>query len=195
MEDNSDSILVKGQAPIVHWTRGVEFEQAARSQLMNIAQLPFIHDHVAVMPDVHMGIGATVGSVIPTKGAIVPAAVGVDIGCGMHAIELGVKASALPDNLSQLRAAIELAVPHGFSSENKGHSKGCFENAPSAAAKVWRDKLSADYARIIVRNPQVVHDTVVNQIGTLGGGNHFIEVCLDTEDGVWIMLHSGSRGV
>lgn len=190
-----EEIKSEGKAVIKHWTSGVEFEHAAREQLDNIASLPFIHSHIAVMPDVHMGRGATVGSVIPTKGAIVPAAVGVDIGCGMVALQLDVKASRLPDNLRQVRAAIEQAVPHGFSSANRDHTKGGWVNPTNPALKLWRDKLSKGYDRITNSHKSILKKNVIEQLGTLGGSNHFIEVCLDNDENVWLMLHSGSRGV
>ncbi len=185
----------QGRAKIKHWTSGVQFEQAAQQQLRNMATLPFIHSHIAVMPDVHMGKGATVGSVIPTKNAIIPAAVGVDIGCGMCALQLDVKASQLPDNLSGLRAAIEESVPHGFSSEHRGHKKGCFVDVANATVRTWRQHLERGYDQIVQKHREIGKDNALQQLGTLGGGNHFIEICLDTDDNVWIMLHSGSRGV
>lgn len=185
----------QGRAKIKHWTSGVQFEHAAQQQLRNIATLPFIHSHIAVMPDVHMGKGATVGSVIPTKNAIIPAAVGVDIGCGMCALQLDVKASQLPDNLGVLRSAIEESVPHGFSSENRGHKKGCFVDVANSTVRTWRQHLESGYERIVQKHREIGKDNAMQQLGTLGGGNHFIEICLDTEDNVWIMLHSGSRGV
>lgn len=191
---NYDIIQEQGRCPIKHWTRGVEFEQPAIQQLRDIASLPFIHSHVAVMPDVHFGSGATVGSVIPTKHAVIPAAVGVDIGCGMVALQLDVKASQLPDNLKAVRAAIEAAVPHGFSSENRGHHKGTFVDASNTMLRAWKAHLADDYDIIIKKYPSLAKAAVTNQLGTLGGGNHFIELCVDTDDNVWIMLHSGSRG-
>src|SRR5215831_454259 len=108
-------VIDTGGAPIKAWTRGVPIEDAARRQIANVARLPFIHRHVAIMPDVHWGRGATVGSVIPTVGAIIPAAVGVDIGCGMAAVRLaGARAEHLPDSLAQIRSEIEHTVPVGF---------------------------------------------------------------------------------
>src|SRR5688572_27721981 len=123
-QNQYDVIHDEGAAPIKHWTRGVPLEDAAREQLRNIAKLPFIHRHVAVMPDVHLGIGATVGSVVPTIGAVVPAAVGVDIGCGMMAARTTLTASDLPDDLAPLRHAIEAAVPHGRTTGRGTRDKG-----------------------------------------------------------------------
>jgi tRNA-splicing ligase RtcB len=178
--------------PVKAWTLGVPFERAAQRQLENVARLPFIHSHVAAMPDVHFGRGATVGSVIPTAGAIVPAAVGVDIGCGMVAQRTSLDASQLPDTLAPLRAEIERAVPHGGKG-GRGRDPGAWEGLPKPVARAWRD-LERRYARIVDAHPRVEHRSPAQQLGTLGGGNHFIEVCLDEEDRVWLMLHSGSRG-
>ncbi len=184
-----EEITDTGGVPIRSWTRGVAFEAGAQRQLRNVARLPFVHSHVAAMPDVHFGIGATVGSVIPTVGAIVPAAVGVDIGCGMVAQRTSLDASGLPDSLKDLRREIEQAVPHGG---GKG-SLGAWREAPKRVGRAWRG-LSDAYARIVDRHDKVAHRRPVEQLGTLGSGNHFIEVCLDEEDRVWVMLHSGSRG-
>ncbi len=169
-------------------TEGVPVERQAEQQLRNIASLPFIHGHVAAMPDVHYGIGATVGSVIPTMGAIVPAAVGVDIGCGMAAVRTTLTSHHLPNNLANLRAGIEKVVPVG---------RRDFGIDPTKAAdKVWYRDFKRGLEAIQEKHPKVgTRKPPVGQIGTLGGGNHFIEVCLDTEDRVWFMLHSGSRGV
>jgi tRNA-splicing ligase RtcB len=185
-----EEITATGGVPVRAWTRGVAFEDAARRQRLNVARLPFVHSHVAAMPDVHLGIGATVGSVIPTVGAIVPAAVGVDIGCGMVAQRTSLRADQLPDSLRALRVAIETAVPHGG---GKRARVGAWDEAPKPVGRAWR-ALSEGYDRIVERHPRVAHPRPVEQLGTLGGGNHFIEVCLDEADRVWVMLHSGSRG-
>jgi len=174
--------------PVKIFTRDVE--EAALKQLSNIAQLRFIHSHVAVMPDVHAGIGATVGSVIPTKGAIIPAAVGVDIGCGMNAIRLGLKASQLPDSLRQIRSAIEHSVPVGFELHRQIKAKASTLNPLEKRLKAITDK-----HRGLKRMLRDFDRTWQKQLGTLGGGNHFIELCLDEQDDVWVMLHSGSRGL
>jgi tRNA-splicing ligase RtcB len=181
-----------GYAPIKAWIEGVPVEDAARKQLFNIAALPFIHSHVAVMPDVHLGKGATVGSVIATRGAIVPAAVGVDIGCGMMAMRTTLTASDLPDSLSALRSAIEAAVPHG----GIGLKGGWKDGVPDKVARLFADSGLADGLRELEdRHPAIAKAQSVTHLGSLGGGNHFIEVCLDEEDRVWAMLHSGSRGI
>ena len=186
-------IYSKG-VPIKAWTHGVAVEAEALAQLKNLAALPIVFDHVAVMPDVHYGIGATVGSVVPTKGAIIPAAVGVDIGCGMMAIETDLAASQLPDSLADLRAAIEAAVPHGRSSSGGRGDRGAWHKLPTSVAAAWK-ALVPTYERMAGKHARVGDGNDVNHLGTLGTGNHFIEVCLDERDRVWFMLHSGSRGV
>lgn len=174
--------------PIKEWTDGVPVEYAAREQLRNVASLPIVWPHVAVMPDVHFGIGATVGSVIPTRAAIIPAAVGVDIGCGMCAVRTTLTSHQLPETLAPLREAIEAAVPVGFNDHG--------DDVPGDVAALWNGRLERRYDAIQERHAGTsTRRSPARQIGTLGGGNHFIEVCLDEEDRVWVMLHSGSRGV
>src|SRR5262245_8484275 len=180
--------------PITAWTPGVGTEDAARKQLENVARLPIVFRHVAVMPDVHWGIGATVGSVVPTEKAIIPAAVGVDIGCGMMAVETDLPASRLPDSLKQLRFAIEKAVPHGRTANGGRGDRGAWHQIPLAPAEAWTH-LAPGYRALIDEHPKLGQGNDVNHLGTLGTGNHFIEVCLDERDLVWFMLHSGSRGV
>jgi tRNA-splicing ligase RtcB len=146
------------------------------------------------MPDVHWGIGATVGSVVPTEGAIIPAAVGVDIGCGMMAVETTLVASRLPDTLKPLRTAIEKAVPHGRTRNGGKGDRGAWLRIPKPVERAWKD-LVGDFEMLVENHPKVAQANDVNHLGTLGTGNHFIEVCLDERDLVWFMLHSGSRGV
>ena len=181
-------------APIKHWTRGVQLEDAAHDQLRNVASLPFIHKHVAAMPDVHWGIGATIGSVIATKGAIIPAAVGVDIGCGMMAVQTTLTANDLPDSLSGVRSAIEAAVPHGRTDKGGKNDRGAWGDVPDGVAEIWNSELGSTYQTITEKHPKALAHNNVRHLGTLGTGNHFIEVCLDEDDRVWAMLHSGSRG-
>lgn len=181
--------------PIKHWTRGVQLEHRAHDQLCNIATLPFIYKHIAAMPDVHWGQGATIGSVIPTKGAIIPAAVGVDIGCGMLAQKTNLTANDLPDNLLAVRSAIEAAVPHGRTDNGGKNDRGAWGNIPDIVRGLWREKYSDNYKKLVEKHPKVKAFNTVRHLGTLGTGNHFIEVCLDETDSVWIMLHSGSRGM
>lgn len=171
------------------WVKGVPVEEGARRQLENVAGLPFIHSHVAVMPDVHYGRGATVGSVIPTKGAIIPAAVGVDIGCGMMAIGTSLTANDLPDSLVAIRSEIERKVPVG------NGPGGNHKDAPARAATALRKSGLVERLEAITgKHKRIQRTAFAKQLGSLGGGNHFIELCLDETDHVWVMLHSGSRG-
>jgi tRNA-splicing ligase RtcB len=176
------------------WIDGVTVEEQARRQLDNIASMPFIHKHVAIMPDCHWGMGATVGSVIPTRGAIIPAAVGVDIGCGMMARRTSLTASDLPDNLLGLRTGIERRIPHG-----RTDNGGINDAGAHCETQSWMNvhPLFADLRKIVEKHPKLkqAEGRAPFHMGTLGTGNHFVEVCLDEEDRVWIMLHSGSRGI
>ena len=183
---------VAGGVPIKMWTRGVPVEDAATQQLMNAARLPIAFKHVAAMPDVHYGIGATVGSVIATSRAIIPAAVGVDIGCGMMAAKTTLRAEDLPDTLAPLRAAIERAVPHGRSPGAR--DPGAWSKVPGAVETAWAE-LEPEFTQLTREHPRLEKTNNRSHLGTLGSGNHFIEVCLDEEGAVWFMLHSGSRGV
>jgi len=191
---NYNEVITEDGVPIKMWTRGVPVEPEALQQLTNAARMPIVFHHVAAMPDVHLGIGATVGSVIPTFKAIIPAAVGVDIGCGLMACKTTLRAEDLPDNLGPLRAAIEKAVPHGRNPERRGRDHGAWETPPDEADAAWAglvdefDAICADYPKLKNTNNR-------KHMGTLGTGNHFIEVCLDEAGAVWFMLHSGSRGV
>src|SRR6266852_4169944 len=165
---------------VLAWADPAQIESVALDQLRNIARLPWVFHHVAAMPDVHYGKGATVGSVIAMKDALSPAAVGVDIGCGLAAVRTSLTASGLPDSLAGLRSEIERAIPVGFEQHRK---------PVQSDPELWREFQELTPA---VRNlePKARH-----QLGTLGGGNHFLELCLDTEDRVWLMLHSGSRNI
>ncbi|HZQ75601.1 MAG TPA: RtcB family protein [Burkholderiales bacterium] len=180
--------IEEGSVPVKAYA--ADIEPAARQQLVNLSRLPIVHHHVAAMPDVHLGIGATVGSVIPTKRAIIPAAVGVDIGCGMIATRLSLAASELSEKaLSKVFHQIERDVPLGFRQHGEREVR-------SAAARPFQKEL----AKIMQKHPGIEKrmgrsSSWVHQMGTLGGGNHFIEVCLDESDRVWVMLHSGSRGI
>lgn len=181
-------IITKGKVPVKIYTD--EVDHGAMQQLYNMSQLPFIHSHLAVMPDVHLGKGATVGSVIPSKGAIIPAAVGVDIGCGMNALRLSIKAGDLPDNLRAIRLAIEEVVPVGFNMHKYDRAR----NSTIRALSGGLDQIISKHKKIHTYQKRP-YQTWVRQIGTLGGGNHFIELCLDENQDVWVMLHSGSRGI
>src|SRR2546427_4496735 len=181
-------IIEGGRVPVKVFTH--DLEAHARAQLANVAQLPIVFGHVAAMPDVHAGIGATVGSVIPTRRAIIPAAVGVDIGCGMNAVRLSLGSQQLPDSLARVRTAIERAVPVGFD-----------EHRESDARRDACAPLKRRLERVVRKHPKIAkmqrdHENKwVRQMGSLGGGNHFIEVCLDESERLWVMLHSGSRGI
>ena len=194
-ETTHNVINPENGVPIRAWTRGVPLEPEAEKQLRNVAQLPFVFRWIAAMPDVHWGIGATVGSVIPTKGAIIPAAVGVDIGCGMMAVQTTLNARDLPDNLKAIRDAIENAVPHGRTNNGRSGDRGAWHDIPERNAEVWSAELKPGYDGILQKHRALDRGNDVNHLGTLGTGNHFIEVCLDESDNVWLMLHSGSRGV
>jgi tRNA-splicing ligase RtcB len=183
-----------GGVPIKMWTQGVPVEPEAKRQLANAAKLPIVFKHIAAMPDVHVGIGATVGSVIPTLKAIIPAAVGVDIGCGMMAAKTTLRAEDLPDNLGPLRSAIERAVPHGSAPKHRGRDPGSWENPPETVDQVWAT-LVDEFDALCELHPRLKNTNNRKHLGTLGTGNHFIEVCLDEAGFVWFMLHSGSRGV
>src|SRR5262245_29424191 len=178
----------EGLVPVKVYTD--EIEPAARAQLVNVSKLPIVHPHVAAMPDVHLGIGATVGSVIPTRRAIIPAAVGVDIGCGMMAARTSLTANELDEtSVKKVFAQISRDVPVGFGQ----HSE---RDARTDTAMEFKKDLS----RVLQKHPGIEkrvgrNSSWVNQLGTLGGGNHFIEVCLDQSGCVWAMLHSGSRGI
>ncbi len=189
---NYEVIEVEDGVPIKAWVRGVPFEDEARQQLVNVARLPFIHRWVAAMPDVHWGIGATVGSVIPTVGAIVPAAVGVDIGCGMMAVRTTLSSSDLPTDLKPMRQAIERAVPHGLTFGKR--DRGSWHDVPKRAVRAWTD-LEPTFRKLCSKHPVLKSTNNLVHLGTLGTGNHFIEVCLDESEQVWVVLHSGSRGV
>lgn len=182
----------EGHRPIKAWTNGVFIEDQALRQLKNLASLPFIHGHIAAMPDVHWGMGATVGSVIPTNGAIIPAAVGVDIGCGMMATRLaGATENDLPESLRQIRSEIEHTVPVGFGKHQPG-----FVNTKIARPLYDRVSwLEEKHPKLFARRKESADTVTVQQFGTLGGGNHFIELCIDERGDLWVMLHSGSRGI
>ncbi len=193
MKDATYQLLeVANGKPVKAWIEGVPLEPDARQQLLNTARMPFIFKHMAVMPDVHLGKGSTIGSVIPTQGAIIPAAVGVDIGCGMIAARTSLVAADLPDNLFGLRSAIEKAVPHGKTFGRR--DQGAWEHVPNAADQAW-SAMAGRFKAITDKYPKLEKTNNRAHLGTLGGGNHFIEVCLDEVNRVWFMLHSGSRGV
>ena len=178
----------KQNVPVKVWSELSTVEPEAVKQLTNIASLPFVFKHVAAMPDVHLGTGATVGSVIATKGAVIPAAVGVDIGCGMMAAQIKVPLNELKEKVSAIRTAIEAVVPVGFS-DNKHISSRV---ANWEGWQRWDNLHASKYRKV---NESELKSKAMKQAGTLGGGNHFIELCEDTRGNAWVMLHSGSRGI
>ncbi|MGD0968647.1 MAG: RtcB family protein [Candidatus Aquilonibacter sp.] len=187
-------VFQDGGRPIKAWIDGVELEDSARAQLVAVSKLPFIFQHVAVMPDVHWGVGATIGSVIATQGAVIPAAVGVDLGCGMIAQRTSLTASQLPDDLGPLRSAIEAAIPHGRTDNGRENDRGAWGDVPAHIQDRIFGNLSAYAPGQVLESDRRVSQAT-RQLGTLGTGNHFVEVCLDEEQRVWVMLHSGSRGI
>lgn len=178
------------------WVNGVQLEDAARVQLDNMAQMPFIHKHIAIMPDVHWGMGATIGSVVATRGAIIPAAVGVDIGCGMIAQRTSLTADDLPDNLHALRSELERVIPHGRTNNGGTGDRGAWATVPTTQEAKYA-QMYDDLRPLIQKYPGIdkAASRAASHLGTLGGGNHFVEICLDEANRVWVMLHSGSRGV
>lgn len=193
MQPSNHNVIQEGGAPIRLWTQGVPVEDQAREQLINTSRMPFIYKWMAVMPDVHLGMGATIGSVIPTKEAIIPAAVGVDIGCGMMAVQTTLTANDLPDNLYALRTELEKAIPHGRTPRGR-RDTGSWTNPDDTVLKGW-GTLADDFNYLCQKHPRLKNTNNLKHLGTLGTGNHFVEVCLDETNQVWIMLHSGSRGV
>ncbi|WP_221794481.1 RtcB family protein [Oceanobacter mangrovi] len=192
--DNYQVFDQLGRVPVKAWVNGVPFENEARKQLANIASMDLVHSHIAVMPDVHLGKGATIGSVIPSVNAVIPAAVGVDIGCGMVANKTSLKARDLPDSLKEIRHAFEAAVPHGRSSGRGRRDTGAWHDLPELVVAGW-STLAQRFEKICSKHPAIRQTNNINHLGTMGTGNHFLELCLDTEGSVWLMLHSGSRGV
>lgn len=189
-----DVVSAPNQGIVKSWTRGVPVEAAATEQLKNLAGLPFVGPWVAAMPDTHWGNGAAVGSVIPSAKAIIPAAVGVDLGCGMIATRTSLRAADLPTSLASIRAGIEAAVPHGRSVSRGGVDRGAWSDVPAEVDAAWAT-LAPRFDRIMEAHPGIGRSNQRSHLGTLGTGNHFIELCIDEADQVWLMLHSGSRGV
>ncbi len=176
------------RVPIKIWSQLDTVEPSAVQQLKNIASLPFVFKHVAAMPDVHLGKGATVGSVVATKGAVIPSAVGVDIGCGMMAMRLLIEPQRILDKAAEIRHSIERSIPVGMNS-NKETNHRVESWAP------WSEFKNLNATKMHKRGETSLYATARNQMGTLGGGNHFIELCTDSEGHIWVMLHSGSRNI
>lgn len=186
-------VQYEGGIPVHVWDDSVTIESEAFKQVENMSKLPIV-EHIALMPDAHWGNGACVGSVIGTSHAVIPAAVGVDIGCGMIAVKTTLRAEHLPDSLSRMRSLIEEAVPHGRTSNGGRGDRGAWGDIPEDVKKSW-EPLDSGFKSVVEKNPKIGTGNTINHLGTLGTGNHFIEVCLDADGFVWITLHSGSRGV
>jgi tRNA-splicing ligase RtcB len=192
---NYNVISGEGHLPLKMWTKGVLVEDGAIAQLRAVAQLPFIYKWVAAMPDVHQGIGATIGSVVATVGAVIPSAVGVDIGCGMLAARTQLEPRHLPD-LVALRAELERLIPHGRTNDGQDGDRGAWHDVPWFAHDAWNKHLVEGYEQIVHAQPRLRKPfNNVKHLGTLGTGNHFVEICTDLENKIWILLHSGSRGI
>ena len=187
-------VLENSPGLVKMWADGVHVEDEAKEQIRRLSGLPFIHRHVAVMPDVHLGRGCSVGTVIPTYKAVIPAAVGVDLGCGMMAVQTDLTSNDLPENLKAVRSGIERNVPHGRTDGGGQNDRGAWGQIPDDVAKAWKG-LESHFTSICDRHPKIAKSNTARHLCSLGGGNHFIEVCLDEADRVWVMLHSGSRGV
>jgi tRNA-splicing ligase RtcB len=202
MDKDTAYNLIKGDlVDVKMWTKFVPVESGAIDQLRSITKLPFVFKHVAAMPDVHIGVGSTVGTVLATRSAVIPAAVGVDIGCGMIACRISLKAEDLPDNLHRLRTEIETMVPVGFDQHDTSRLNGKGHQGTRTLLNNHYNQLKGGLKAIVAKHPAIdkmVTDAEAKahtQLGSLGGGNHFIELCLDENNDVWIMLHSGSRGI
>ncbi len=194
-------LVEQGRVPIRIWEpEGHPTEHEALNQLRNVASLPIVGPHVAVMPDVHFGIGATVGSVIPTNHAIIPAAVGVDIGCGMMAVKVDLTMDQVVDRTKRIFDALENSIPVGGpGAKGSWNTQQGWWKLPDEVEDVWTQEFEGEYYQIVAKHPDIggkkQKGFSYEQLGTLGTGNHFIEVCHDTEGAIWFMLHSGSRGV
>jgi len=181
--------------PIKAWVDGVEFEDQAKKQLENLSKLPFIYKHIAVMPDVHLGKGSTIGSVVPTINAIIPSSVSVDIGCGMTAALTTLTSHDLPDSLGFVRAEIEKSVPFGRTDNGGKNDRGAWHDIPKDVIEIWNNEFSRDFEKIITKYPDIKKVRTAEHLSTAGSGNHYEEICIDELDRIWILLHTGSRGL
>ena len=176
------------------WVEGVQMDDNTREQILTTASLPEVVG-MAIMPDCHLGKGSTVGSVVVTKKVVLPACCGVDIGCGMGAMRTSLTADDLPSDLSDIRSGLERAVPFGRTNNGGSGDRGAWTNVPAAVSTAWKTHLHDRFEKILEKHEKIGRHNALNHAGTGGSGNHFLEVCLDEEDRVWVMLHSGSRGV
>ncbi len=190
-----------GGVPIKGWTRGVPLEEQALDQLANVARMPFVFKHLAAMPDLHLGMGACVGSVIPTDGAVIPAATGADIGCGMMAVRTELTRDDVDEDEEDLYRLTKVAVPTGRSDQGGPRDVGGWDGflfnggrVPVEVERAWLG-LNASYENIAAAHPALTRAKTVVHLGTLGTGNHFIEFAEDEEKRVWVVIHSGSRGI
>ena len=189
-------VIDAGNGKIIKaWKRGVRFDENTIGQLKKLAQLPFIYKWVASMPDAHFGCGSAVGTVMATQGAICPSTCGVDIGCGMIAVNTGLKRSDFGDNLGYLRERIQKAVPNGRSDNGGARDIGAWGEPPKHITDIWDAEFYPEYVQIIAKHPGAEARNTFKQLGTLGTGNHFIELSATEAGEVWIVLHSGSRGL
>lgn len=195
--ENLFEVIDAGNGHIVKaWKKGVPFETEAIEQLKRTASMPFVFKHVAAMPDCHLGVGATIGTVLPTKGACIPAAVGVDLGCGMIAQRTTLRMEDLSGiSLPGLRLAIEAAVPCGRTNDGGPGDRGAWHNVPDDISMIWTREFNNPYEEMCEKNPGMRAKNTRTQLGTLGTGNHFIELTTDEQGFIWIVLHSGSRGL
>ena len=194
----SDYLVIHeaGSVPIKLWTRGVPVESASQEQLKRLAAMPLIYRHIAVMPDVHLGEGTTIGTVFASQRAVIPSAVGVDIGCGMVAAKTNLLLVDIPPQArANIRAAIEARVPHGRSHHGSDQDEGAWRDPATHIRSAFETQLGARFKAIVGKYPLFQQARTVNHLGTLGTGNHFIEICHDQDEAIWIMLHSGSRGI
>jgi tRNA-splicing ligase RtcB len=189
-------VIDGGTVPIKAWVRGVPIEEGALGQLRQTASMSVVSGHgIAVMPDVHYGRGSTVGSVVPTVKAVIPSVIGVDIGCGMVAVKTTLTSNALGDNGQRVFDEISKRVPHGRTNDGGKNDRGAWTDIPNDVGDVWNEHLAAGFAKIVERSPKLESDRKVSQFGTLGSGNHFVCLAIDEQDFVWVVVHSGSRGI
>ena len=194
MTDNTFPVELPGaKARTLMWANEREVESQAVQQIRNVGALPWV-DELRVMPDVHLGVGATIGTVIGSTSAICPSAVGVDIGCGVNAVKTSLKRDDVEDILHKLRLAFEKAVPVGFNSHESSIHGPTLRVIGGQSLMAEADKLKKDFNGLNM-DASRLESKVGKQLGTLGGGNHFIELCTDADDNIWITLHSGSRNI
>jgi len=196
MKNDFDVILsgLENHNIVKMWNNGITFEAEAIEQLLRVSRLPFIYKWIAAMPDTHAGKGATIGSVIATQGAIMPSAIGVDIGCGVSACRISKKRSELGD-IAQLRRDIERVIPHGRTDNGGENDRGAWHDVPDIVEIAWEENLRAEYEEMCIYHPQLKKANAKRHCASLGTGNHFFEASEDERGNVWLVVHSGSRGI